>query len=92
MNWLEFAVKVPAIISGAMLIADKFKVPGVDKHKAVVASIPEGLQLAELAAGKDLLQDEAIASLINNYIVAEAAAMKAKDTLKAGILAKKPAA
>ena len=90
-KWLTFALKLPMIVQGTMAIIQKIKASGPEKKAAVLEAIPESISLVEFAAGRDLLKDEAIASLVGVYIDAEKAAMKAKDALKAGILAKAPA-
>lgn len=90
MNWLLFAAKLPAVVSGIMAIVQKVKdAKGSDKKAAVIAAIPESIALAEFGAGRDLLNDKAVADLLSVYIDAEKAAMKAKAALQAGILAKK---
>ena len=89
MNWLQFALKLPMVIAGIMGIVQKVKdAKGPDKKAAVLAAVPESLALAEFAAGRDLLNDPVIAELVSVYIDAEKVAMKARDALKAGILAK----
>jgi len=91
MNWLQFALKLPMVIAGVMNIVQKVKdAKGPDKKAAVLAAVPESLALAEFAAGRDLLNDPAIAELVSVYIDAEKIAMKARNALKAGILAKQP--
>ena len=91
MNWLQFALKLPMVIAGIMGIVQKVKdAKGPDKKAAVLAAVPESLALAEFAAGRDLLNDPVIADLVSVYIDAEKVAMKARDALKAGILAKEP--
>ncbi len=87
-NWLDIALKLPGIVAGAVKIADKFKVPGVDKKAAVIDSIPESEQLIEYALSKDVFNDPAIASLVSALVDAEAAVLKARNALKAGLLAK----
>ncbi len=44
----------------------------------VIAALPESVALAEFAAGKDLLNDPAIAQLVSALVDAEAAAAKAR--------------
>ena len=93
MDWVAFATKLPLVVQGAVKVAQAIKdAKGHEKKDAVLKAIPESVELAEYAVGKDLLKDDAIAALIHSYIDAEAAALKARDTLKAGILAKQPAA
>lgn len=93
MNWLLFVTKLPTIIQGAVVIVDKIKgAKGAEKKAAVVEAIPEAIELTEFAAGKDIFNDAEIANLRDAAIDAEAAALKARNALKAGILAKKPAA
>lgn len=89
MNWIGLATKLPALIHGAVEIAERIKgAKGRDKKAAVEQSIPHAVELIEFAAEKDLLNDEAIKQLISVSIDAEAAALRARDALKAGILAK----
>lgn len=93
MNWIGLALKVPMIIQGAVSIVNSVKnASGKEKKAAVLAAIPNAVELAEFAAEKDLLNDDAIGQLISAAIDAEAAALKAREALKAGILAKAPAA
>ena len=89
MDWLSFAMKLPMIIAGTMQIIQKIKgASGPEKKAAVLEAVPESVSLVEFADGRDLLKDESIAALVSLYIDAEKVAMKAKDALKAGILAK----
>lgn len=88
MDWFLLATKLPLVISGIMSIVDRIKAPGAEKKAAVLAAIPESVALAELLAGKDLVNDEALAQLISAYIDAEAVALKAKAALQAGIRAR----
>ena len=91
MNWLNFVDKLPLLIKGTMIVVQKIKsATGPEKKAAVLEAIPEAIALTEFGAGRDLVADEGIAALIGAYIDAEKAAMKAKDALKAGILAKAP--
>ena len=90
MNWPAFAMKVPGIIHMAVQIVDHFKAAGSDKKKAVMESIPTSIELAEFAAGKDLINDTVIQQLISAAVDAEAAALKARDALRQGILNKAP--
>lgn len=96
MDWNKvagFAVKLPLVIRGTMTIVEKIKgADGKAKKDAVLESVPEAIAIAEYAAGKDLLNDPVIQELMSAYVDAEAAAMKAKAALQAGILAKQPAA
>ena len=89
MNWMAFALKLPMVISGIMGIVQKVKgASGPDKKAAVLDAVPESLSLIEFAAGRDLLKDGVIAGLVSAYIDAEKVALKAREALKAGILAK----
>lgn len=89
MNWIGFALKLPAVIGGIVGIVQKVKASGADKKAAVIAALPESIALAEFAAGRDLLNDPAVAELVSALIDAEAAVVKAREALKAGLLAKK---
>jgi len=92
MNWLTFAMKLPMIISGVMSVVQKIRsASGPEKKAAVIEAIPESVSLIEFAAGRDLLKDATVASLISMYIDAEKVAMTAREALRAGILAKVPA-
>ena len=92
MNWILFATKLPLVVQGVMAIVQKIKgAKGAEKKAAVLAAIPESVALAEFVAGKDLLNDPVLADLLSVYIDAEAAALKARDALRLGILAKRPA-
>lgn len=89
MNWMTFALKLPLIISGIMSVIEKVKgAKGAEKKAAVLEAIPESVSLIEFAAGRDLLNDPVIASLVSAFIDAEKIALVARDALKAGILAK----
>lgn len=89
MDWLSFALKLPMIIQGTMVIVDKIKgASGSKKKAAVLEAIPDSVSLIEFAAGRDLLRDAAITELVSAYIDAEKVAMRARELLKAGILAK----
>ena len=91
MNWLSLAMKLPVVIQGAMVIVEKVKAAtGSEKKQAVIDAIPDGIGLVEFAAGKDVLNDPAIAELVSAYIDAEKVAMKARAALQAGLLAKQP--
>jgi hypothetical protein len=75
-----------------MTIVQKIKgAKGDEKKAAVLEAIPESVALAEFGAGRDLLNDAVIRDLISTYIDAEKVAMKAREALKAGILAKQAA-
>jgi hypothetical protein len=89
MNWLEFAAKIPLVVSGVMSIVHK--VQGADagaKVQAVIDSVPDSVSLAEFAAGKDLFNDAEIAALLKSLVEAEHAVADARAALKAGILNK----
>lgn len=91
MNWMQFALKLPMVVAGLMSIVQKIKsASGAEKKAAVLESIPESIALIEFGAGRDLLRDEGIANLLSVYIDAEKIAMKAREALRAGILAKAP--
>ena len=91
MNWIAFATKLPVLIHGVVSVVQKIKgATGAEKKQAVIDSIPESLGLVEFAAGKDILSDENIMKLVSAAIDAEAAALKAREALKAGLLAKAP--
>ncbi len=91
MNWAMFVMKVPTLIQGAVQIVDAIKgAKGADKKAAVIAAIPVGIDLTEFAVGHALLKDPVVAELISAYVDAEAAALKAKNALKDGILATQP--
>lgn len=91
MNWMAFALKLPAVIGGIVGIVEKVKASGGAKKAAVLAAVPESVALAEFAAGRDLLNDPAVAELVSAVIDAEAAVLKAREALRAGLLAKTPA-
>lgn len=88
MNWAAFALKVPAIIQGAVSVVQHIKgAQGAEKKQAVIDSIPASIELIEFGAGKNVLNDPAIQELISAAIDAEAAAVKTRHALQAGILA-----
>lgn len=91
MNWTTIAFRIPEIISRAVHIVDSIKVAGSDKKKAVeiaVKDAPEIVSLFEFAVDKDVLNDPNIVTLMSALIDAEAAALKARNAFKAGLLAK----
>ena len=91
MNWAQFAIKIPAMVAGAVQIVNHIKnAKGSEKKQAVIDSIPTSIELVEFAAGRDLLNDPAIAVLVSAAIDAEAAALKAREALRMGILAAAP--
>ena len=88
MNWTAFLLKLPMVIGGIVGIVERVKASGPDKKAAVMAALPESIALVDFAAGKDLLNDHAIAQLVSALVDAEAAVFKARDALKQGLLAK----
>ena len=89
-GWVQFLIKLPAVIGGIVGIIDKVKASGADKKAAVLAALPESVALAEFISGRDLLNDPAIQPAIDAVIEAEVALLKARNALKAVLLAKKP--
>jgi len=87
-NWIAIATRAPGIIAEAVKITQNFKVPGADKKAAVLKSLPEAEALIEAGAHKDIFNEPAIAALVSAAIDAEAAALKAREALAAGLLAK----
>ena len=82
-NWLAVALRLPAIIQQGMTIAESIKgARGAEKKSAVLAAIPQGLGLAEFASGVNLLNDDAVAGLISEYIDAEAQVRKVRGLLE----------
>lgn len=99
-NFAALALKLPALILGAMQIVERVKsAKGAEKKAAVLEVIDDSIELAEFGAGKDLLNDAVIIGLRDDYIAAEAnvlnvqrIAQQAKQRLQAGILAKQQTA
>jgi hypothetical protein len=89
---LQLIIKLPIIITGIMAIVEKFKVPGANKKAVVLAAIPESLELAELLAGRDLLNDPVVKDLISDYIDAEARVINIKNKLRTVLVAREAAA
>ena len=88
-NWIGVALKLPSLIQGAVSIVEHVKnAKGSEKKQAVVDSIPGAIELVEFGVGRDLLNDPAIMQLVSAVIDAEAAALKARNALKDGLLAK----
>ena len=88
-NWLAVALRLPAIIQQGMTIAESIKgARGAEKKSAVLAAIPQGLGLAEFASGVNLLNDDAVAGLISEYIDAEAQVRKVRGLLEQLLAAK----
>lgn len=86
-NWGAIAMKLPVIISAGVAIVDKIKnAKGAEKKQAVIESIPTSIELIEFAAGKNILNDPAIMALVSAAVDAEAAALKARDALRIGLL------
>ena len=82
-NWLAVALRLPAIIQQGMTIAESIKgARGAEKKSAVLAAIPHGLGLAEFASGVNLLNDDAVAGLVSEYIDAEARVRKVRGLLE----------
>ena len=79
-NWGAFALKLPVLIMGIMDIAEKVRgrSGGKEKHDAVVDALPAALELIELGAGKDLLNDATVIALRDEYIKAQALVINAK--------------
>lgn len=91
MDWVKFAIKVPGLIGGFVQIIENVKnAKGPEKRAAVIAAVPNSIELVEFAAGRDLLNDPAILQLVGATVDAEAAALKAREALRLGLLAKAP--
>jgi len=89
MNLIAIAAKIPAIIQAGVIIHDRFKnTTGRQKKEAVIKSIPEALGVIEDTFERDIFNDPAIMALISAANDAEAAALKAREALQAGILNK----
>lgn len=94
-DWGSFVLRVPDLIKGGVALAKQIKKPGpqkkIDVINGVLAAVPQGIVLAEQAAGKDVFNDPDIAELLSATIDAEHAAQRAHEALQAGLLAKKAA-
>jgi hypothetical protein len=76
MKWVEFALKLPALLSGAILIVQHVKsATGPEKQQAVVDAVQDGLVLTEFAADKDLLNDADVVKAVKAFIDAKVALM-----------------
>ena len=86
---LSLISHLPDIIKASVKLVDNFKgASGADKKVRVVTEfVPDAIELIEGTAGKDLLNDPAVAALVSAVVDAEAAALKAKNALRAGLLA-----
>ena len=91
-NWGALAMKLPVIISTMVGVVNHIKgAKGSEKKQAVLDAIPSSLELIEFAAGKNILNDPAILQLVGAAIDAEAAALKARDALRLGLLTRETA-
>lgn len=89
MNWALFATKLPSVVQALVHLYGKVKVAGPDKKAALLDILPGSMELAEFAAGKDIFNDPEVMKLISALIDAEAAVLKAREAVKAGLLARK---
>lgn len=87
-------MRVVGLIPNLVAVVDKIKnAKGADKKQAVIDSIDDFLMMAEAGIGKDILNDAAILQLRDAAIDAEAAALKARNAYRMGLLTKvEPAA
>lgn len=86
---LNIVARVVGLLPTFVAVVDKIKgAKGLEKKQAVIDSIDEMLQMAELAYGKDILNDAAILELRDAAIDAEAAALKARNAYMNGLLTK----
>lgn len=89
MDWMKYAFKLPAVVSGVTGIINLVRgASHEDKKAAIVAAVQSSVALAEFAAGHDLVKDDAINRLIEAVIDAEAAVLRAREALKDAIVAK----
>jgi hypothetical protein len=89
-DWSKFLVRLPAVIVGTVGIVERVKgASDENKKEAVLGAVLESVSLTEFTMGKDLLNDEQIFKLVSAVVDAEMAVVKAKELLKAGILAKR---
>ena len=79
-NWGAFALKLPVLIMGLMDIVEKVRgrQGGQAKHDAVVENLPLAVELIELGAGRDVLNDATVIQLRDEYIRAQALVINAK--------------
>jgi hypothetical protein len=89
MNWVLFVTKVPSVVQGLVHLYSKVKAAGADKKAALLSVLPDSMELAEFAVGKDLFNDPEVMKLVSALIDAEAAVLKAREAVKAGLLARK---
>ena len=90
MDWAKYIVKLPLVVTGVTGIVNMVKgAKDEDKKEAIKAAVLTSVTLAEYAAEKNLLDDDQVAKLLNALVEAELAVAKAREALKAGILAAK---
>lgn len=83
------AMRIVSLLPTFVAAVDKIKgAKGADKKQAVIDSIDDFIQMAEVGYGKDFLNDAAILALRDAAIDAEAAALKARNAYKMGLLNK----
>jgi hypothetical protein len=90
MDVTKFVSKLILVTPGIINIVNLVK--GADdknKRDAIGAAIGLSVSLAEFAAEKDLLNDENVGKLYQAYLDAEHAVAKAREALKASLLAAK---
>lgn len=83
------AMRIVGLLPTLVATVDKIKsAKGPEKKQAVIDSIDDFIQMAEVGYGKDFLNDPAILLLRDAAIDAEAAALKARDAYRLGLLNK----
>ena len=92
MNWpkiLQFAAKLPLVVTGIMRIVEAVKsASGPEKKAAVKSAILQSVALTEFVTERDLLNDPEVSKLYDAAIDAQHAADKAWDAVRA-VLVKK---
>ena len=89
---MKLALRIIAVLPQLVLLASKFAVPGADKKKAVLAAIPDAVELVEGLTQRDLVQDPDVAPLLDELVELQHQVRKARDRLKQVLATKGPAA
>ena len=89
---MHLALRIIAVLPQLVLLASKFMIPGLDKKKAVLAAIPDAVDLAEDLTQRDLVNDAEVAALLDELVELEHQVRKVRDRLKVVLATKAPSA
>lgn len=73
--WNRILINLPTLIGAAMQTAELIKSAhgGKEKEAAVISAVKANMPLAEIVAGRDLVNDPALDQLLSAYIQARVA-------------------